>query len=268
MKLKILNTKNTESGSLTLPEQFSEDVRTDLISRAVLAIQANKRQPYGADPMAGKKHSVDLSKRRRDYKGVYGKGKSRTPSKVLSRNGSQMNIVGATVPQTVGGRNAHPPKAEKIWDVKINDTERKKAIRSAISATVNKDVVSNRGHKVPAQYPFVLDTDFEALTKTKDFRLALASLGFGDELKRSGTLRIRAGKGKMRGRKYKKTVGPLIVVSEKCGALKAAKNIPGISVVLVSQLNAEDLAPGCAAGRATLFTKAAVEKIKDAKLFL
>jgi len=150
----------------------------------------------------------------------------------------------------------------------MNVAERRKAIRSALAATVDKSIVSERGHKVPANYPFVLNDDFELLAKTKDFVSALKTIGFEDELTRSQTIRVRAGKGTMRGRKYKKTVGPLVVVADLCEASKAARNIAGVEIVTVSNLNAELLAPGTIAGRATLFTKKAIEALSESKLFM
>ena len=65
MELKILNTENKEVGKQKMPEQFKEEFRPDLIKRAVEAIQANKRQPYGADPEAGRKATAKLTRRRR-----------------------------------------------------------------------------------------------------------------------------------------------------------------------------------------------------------
>ena len=53
MKLKILGTKSEDKGQVELPFVFNEPVRDDLIKRAVHALQANARQPYGADPRAG-----------------------------------------------------------------------------------------------------------------------------------------------------------------------------------------------------------------------
>ena len=38
-----------------------------------------------------------------------------------------MNWVGAFAPGTVGGRKAHAPNAEKIFDKKINKKENRKA---------------------------------------------------------------------------------------------------------------------------------------------
>lgn len=263
MKCKILNSKNEETGTVTMPGVFAEQVRPDLIKRAVVAIQANKRQSYGADPEAGKKHSAELSRRRRKYRGAYGKGISRVPRKIMSRNGAQMHWVGALAPGTRGGRQAHPSKAQKDFSVKINDAERKKAVRSAIAATVVPELVARRGHVVPATYPFVLDVDFEKLAKTKDVATTFTLLGLQDELVRSQRTTVRAGKGKMRNRRLKRPVGPLVVVADSCEAVKAARNIPGVQVVRASQLNAEILAPGAQPGRLTLYTKSAIDKMGE-----
>lgn len=266
MELKIINTENKEVGKQKMPEQFSEAFRPDLIKRAVEAIEANKRQSYGADPRAGRKQAARLSRRRRKYKGSYGKGLSRVPRKTLVRRGMQMIWVGAFAPGTVGGRKAHAPVVRDLG-LGINDKERRKAIRSALTATINKETVTARGHKIPATYPFILSDDFEKINKTKTLLDALKKLGLEQELDRSGIKRIRAGKGKTRGRKYKTSKGPLVVVSGACEALKSVSNAPGVDIVEVTKVNAELLAPGTHAGRLTLFTKTAIEKIAKEKLF-
>jgi large subunit ribosomal protein L4e len=268
MELKVINAENKETGKVKLPVQFSEEVRPDLIRKAVLVIQSNKRQAYGAKPDAGKRASAELSRRRKDYRGSYGFGISRVPRKILSRRGTRMNWVGAFAPGTVGGRKAHPPKSEKIWSKKINTNERLKAIRSAMSATIQKELVSARGHIVPDSYPFVLDSSFEEISKTNQVENALEKLGFSQDLARGEKKTIRAGKGKNRGRRYKKRKSLLLVVSDKCALLSSARNLPGVDVVSVDSLNAELLAPGCDVARATLFTKAAVETIEKNNLFV
>ena len=166
MELKILSQTKTEVGKIKLPKQFDEEVRLDIIKKVFLAIQSTKRQPYGADPRAGKRASANLSRRRKRYRGSYGHGISRVPRKILSRSGTRFNWTGAIVPGTVGGRRAHPPKAEKIWDKKINKKEKRKAIRSASAATLKKGLVAERGHKAPENYPFILEDKFESLDKT------------------------------------------------------------------------------------------------------
>ena len=267
MKVAILNKENQNKGEVDLPSQFSESYRPDLIRRAVLALQSLARQAYGANPEAGKRHSSTLSKRRRKYRGCYGFGISRVNRKIHSRKGTRMFWVGAFSPQTRGGRRSHAPKADKIFAQKINQKENQKAIRSAMAATVDKQLVSSRGHKFPEAYPFVLSTDFEDLKKTKEVESALLKLGLTDELERTSVKKVRAGMGKLRGRKYRRKKGPLVVVSGKCGLEKAAKNLPGIDVVYANALNTEVLAPGAKPGRITLYTQKALEKINKENLY-
>ena len=47
----------------------------------------------------------------------------------------------------MGGRRAHGPKVEKDWSRKLNRNERRLARNSALAATTNVDMVSNRGHR-------------------------------------------------------------------------------------------------------------------------
>jgi large subunit ribosomal protein L4e len=268
MDLAIRSTTNTEEGKKRLPAQFSEPIRPDLIKRAVESVWSHERQPYSNDPRAGRKASAKLSRRRREYRGGYGHGIARVPRKILTRNGTNMFWVAANAPGTVKGRRAHPPVASKDWRQKINDKERKKAIRSALAATVSKQSVIAHGHAMPKEYPFIISNAFEALAKTSEVEKALNSLGLQQELERSSRKKIRAGKGKTRGRKYRTAAGPLIVVGTKdCKLLKSALNIAGIDVAEVSRLNASLLAPGATPGRMTLFTANAIDKIAKEKLF-
>ena len=268
MKLEILDKQNKNAGQKELPSQFSEDHRPDLIKRAVHALQSNARQAYGASPTAGMRHSSELSKRRRKYRGCYGFGISRVNRKILSRRGTRFFWVGATSPQTRGGKRAHPPKAEKIFAQDINKKENRKAIRSALAATINADLVKERGHRIPEAYPFIVASSLEQLSKAAEAADALKTLGFGDELERSLIKKVRAGIGKMRGRKYRRKRGLLLVVSEDCPLIKAASNLPGVDVILVNALNAELLAPGAMAGRATLWTDKALDLLSEKKLFI
>ena len=266
MRLNVINFEKKEIKKIDLPNQFNEELRPDLIKRDFLAIRANKRQKYGSKPGAGMRQEAKLSRRRRDFKGSYGLGISRVPRKILSGKGSRWNWVGANAPGTVGGRRAHPPKSEKIWKIKINKKERKKSIRSALSAVMKKEIVRKRGHLIPEDYPFVLSNDFENIKKTKELRRLLENIGFKEELSRI-VRKVRAGKGKLRGRRYKSGKSLLLVVGKECSLLKAGKNIQGMDVIVVDRINTELLAPGANIGRATLFTEDSIEKIKGG-LFL
>jgi len=262
MKLKIFNTTGAQTGEADLPSQFNEPVRVDLIKKAVLAIQNNRRQAYGPREKAGMIHAVRISKRRRDFKGCYGKGISRVPRKTMSHRGSQFFWVGANAPGMVGGRRAHPPKTEIVRGWKLNTKERRKAICSALSAVMIKEAVLKRGHFVPENYPFIMADDFEKINKTKQLLEALTKLGFENELIRAFEPRARAGKGKLRGRRKITKKSLLLAVSDVKEISKAASNLLGIDVINVKKLNAEALAPGGHVGRATLFTTKALEEIK------
>lgn len=268
MKLPIIDMNNKKVGDRELPAQFGEAYRPDLILRAVHALHTQRRQPYGNHPDAGFRHSHHVSKRRRDWKTSYGFGISRVARKVLSHRGTRMFWVGTFSPQTVGGRRAHPPKAEKIWAEDINEKELRKALRSALAATVQKKIVSGRGHKLPEAYPFVLDGGAEKTTKTKAVANALRAWGFDAELARGAVKKVRAGKGKWRGRRYQKKKSVLLVTAQDCPLLKAARNIPGVDAVPVQKLNAELLAPGGMPGRVTLWTTSALSLLEKNKLFM
>ncbi|MDP3728807.1 MAG: 50S ribosomal protein L4 [bacterium] len=264
MKVSLVEIDGKKGKEISLPRQFSEEFRPDLIKKAVLAQQSHSIQSSGTNQMAGMRQSAFITKRRKHYKTTYGRGQSRTPRKVLSRRGTNFHYMGAVAPNTVGGRVSHPPKAEKIWDLKINVQERRKAIRSAIAATMNSAIVKRRGHTVES---FVVENKIEDLKKAKEVHDFLKKVGLGKELERIAVKKIRAGKGKNRGRPYRKKKGPLFVVSKKCALIGAARNLQGIDVCTVKDLNAELLAPGTDAGRLTLWSDKALEVMEKEGLF-
>ncbi len=267
MKADVFSLEGVKAKSMDLPEQFTEEIRPDLIRRAFLAFMSHSRQPYGAFPEAGKRQVVNIPKRRRALKTSYGHGIARTPRKIVWHRGRQFGWVGAFSPNTPGGRRAHPPKPWEIYDLKINIKERRKAIRSALAATLDQEVVKERGHNFK-HLVSIIDNKIETLQKTKDVIKALHALKLEEELIRVAERKVRAGRGKARGRKYKTKKGPLIVVSGSCSLQKAAASIPGIDICEVAKLNINLLAPGGDAGRFAIFSEKAMEKIKQEQLFM
>jgi large subunit ribosomal protein L4e len=97
----------------------------------------------------------------------------------------------------------------------------------------------------------------------------LVALGLGDDLERASNGRsVRAGKGKMRGRKMKTPKSLLIVVGSDSGVSKAARNLPGVDTAEVQGLNAELLAPGTHAGRLVVWTTSAIARLEKENLFI
>ncbi|MDR2720024.1 MAG: 50S ribosomal protein L4 [Nitrososphaerota archaeon] len=247
---EIFDLQGKVTGKITLPSVFSTPIRPDVIKRAVLAIQSNRLQPQGRDPMAGKRTTAES-------RGT-GMGIARVP-RIKGGSGRA-----GFAPSTVGGRQPHPPTAEKKIVKNIPKKEAKLALTSAIAATAQKDVVAKRGHAIEkiTQIPLIIEDAIENLTRAKDVEAVFTSLGIDSDITRVRTSRnIRAGKGKLRGRKMKQAIGPLIVVCDGVNLVTAANNIPGVQVTTVLNLNTEMLAPGTHPGRLTVWTNGAIEQL-------
>ncbi|MFW5914770.1 MAG: 50S ribosomal protein L4, partial [Thermoplasmatota archaeon] len=136
---------------------------------------------------------------------------------------------------------------------------------SALSATADPDVVRNRGHLFDddLSLPLVVQDDIEQIGRTSEVMEALDSLGVGDDLDRAKVgKKVRAGRGKMRGRKFRRPLSLLIVVSDPNAPLRrAAANLPGVEAVPVNMLNTGLLAPGGDPGRLLLVSESAFEEI-------
>merc|ERR1712083_270319 len=74
---------------------------------------------------------------------------------------------------------------------------------------------------------------------------------------------VRAGKGKMRNRRYTMRRGPLVVYNEDNGIARAIRNIPGVETACVDRLNLLQLAPGGNFGRFIIWTEGAFKKLSD-----
>jgi large subunit ribosomal protein L4e len=246
----IYNLQGKPTAKTTLPTVFATPLRPDVIKRAVLAIQSHKRQPQGRDPMAGKRTSAES------------RGTGMAIARVPRIKGGSGRAKFA--PSTVGGRQPQPPTAQKKIAKRIPKKEKQLALQSAIAATASKKTVAARGHAIEdvPQIPLIITDSIEELTKTNEVKETLEHLGVLPDVHRvQASRKIRAGKGKHRGRKMKQAIGPLIVVVKNQGLTKAARNIPGVHIVTVNDLNAELLAPGAHPGRLTLWTNGAIEQL-------
>jgi large subunit ribosomal protein L4e len=247
MKAQVRKINGEIEGEIELPIVFEEEYRPDLIKRAVLALQSTRYQPQGTDVYAGLRTSA--------VSWGSGRGVAQVPR---LKNGSRV----ARIPQAVGGRAAHPPKVEKILIKKINKREKRKAFCSAIAATVNPELIAARGHLYDTDVPVVFDAEFEGLNRTSDVINALKAVGVYDDVERSKrSKKVRAGRGKMRGRRYKQRKSLLVITSVE--PLLSARNLAGVDAVSVDQLNTELLAPGTQAGRLTVWTTEALKKLED-----
>jgi len=249
MKAQVKTIEGGVAKDIELPAMFKEEYRPDLIKKAVMALQSTKRQPHGTYPYAGILSSA------------VGWGSGRGASHVPRiKNGSRA----AKVPQARGGREAHPPVVAKVLIKQINQKEKQKAFRSAIAASVREDLIRNRGHIYEGTVPVIFEDKFETLNRTQDVISALIAAGVYKDIERAKESRkVRAGKGKLRGRRYKQRKSLLIVTTRK--PLRSARNLAGVDVVTIDQLNVEHLAPGMQAGRLTVWTESALSGLEEKK---
>ena len=244
MNTTVHDLDGEEAGEVELPGVFETPYRPDMIRRAVLAAQANRKQDYGTDEYAGLRTPAESF--------GSGRGQAHVP-----REGGRARRV----PQAVGGRRAHPPKTEKDRSLSINDKERQQAIRSGIGATTDPELVAERGHVFDEglSLPVVVSDDFADLVKTKEAAGTLEALGVHADIERAEERTVKSGQGSARGRKYRRPTSVLVVTTDEPS--RAARNLAGADVTTAREVNAEDLAPGTHAGRLTVYTEAAAQEV-------
>lgn len=252
--VKIISNDGKDKEKIQLPEIFKEPYRPDLIKKAVLASQSKRRQKYGASKKSGLKTSAHYEGSR--HVDPDAQMMNREMSRMPREHGDTARRMRAlVVPHAVGGRRAHPPKSDKNFTKNINKKERKKAIRSAVSATGQEKVVKKRNHKFEGELPIIVEDKIQEINRTGKLENFLESIGLKKDLERAKKRKVRSGKGKNRGRKYKTSKSVLIVYDEDNGILKASRNLPGVQAMKVENLNAEILSPGAHGARLTVYTK-------------
>jgi len=237
---------------IKLPPVFKTPLRPDVIKRAVVTLQSHRFQPQGRDPLAGKRRSFESL--------GAGHGIARVPR---LKAGGQRAVFAVGV---VGGRQAGAPVTAKKISKKIPKKEMQLALRSALAATAQKETVEARGHIIDdiRDMPLIVTDDIQNLKKTSQVKNAFLKLGIWPDIIRvKESLKERAGKGKRRGRRTKHAIGPLLVVAQNGGIIQAARNILGVDISTVSNLNVELLAPGTRPGRLTVWSQTAFEALND-----
>lgn len=259
MKVGVLGVNGEEAGKADLPEVFDLPLRPDIIKRVYRLVRSHGFQPKGRDPMAGEKTTAET------HNPPTGTGQSRIP-RVKGERYSRSGMAGG-VASVVKGRLPHPPKSEKMIYLKVNRKERKLATDTAIAYTRDEESVRARGHRVgKISLPIVVSDEFESLDKTSAVVGFMRKIGLSEELDRLyGGIKRKTGKARLRGRAYRKRVGPLVVVTNDRGIGKAATAIPGVEVKRVDSLGILELAPGGVPGRLTIWTESALQSLSPAR---
>ena len=236
-----------------LPEVFLAPIRNDIVQFVHTNMAKNSRQPYGVSRLTGHQHSAES----------WGTGRAVARIPRISGGGTNNAGSGAFGNMCRGGRMFAPTKVFRKWHRKINLHQKRFAVCSAVAASSLPSLLMARGHKIEnvPEVPLVVDGNIQTYSKTKDAVKFLECVAAMDDINRVNDSRaIRAGRGKMRNRRYVNRRGPMLVLPDNKG-VAAFRNIFGLDIANVNALNLLHLAPGGHIGRFLVWTKGAFDKL-------
>ena len=208
MKTSLLAIDGKKNSDLELPRVFETEINQILIHKAYINLESHGFQKHSTKPTAGMEVVADSNDP------PTGRGVARI-AKIKGGGGGRAGQAGE-VASTRGGRQAHPPKANKVIYKKLNKKENKLALCSAIAATASKELVEKRGHKVEGidSFPLIISDDIEKISKTSELNKVLDDLKITQDVKRLENRKRRTGKVALRGRVSKVGKSALFVVSK------------------------------------------------------
>lgn len=245
-----------KAGTIPMPFALATPLRPDLVRYIHKGISKNKRQAYAVSPKAGYDTAAESW------------GTGRAVARIPRAPGGGTHRAGQATFGNMcrGGGMFSPTKTWRRWHRRVNVTQKRHAVVSALAASTLPPLVMARGHRISevSELPLVVSNGAESIQKTKQAVEMLKKLGCEDDLQKViDSKKIRTGKGKMRNRRYVMRRGPLVIYAEDNGVVRACRNIPGVETASVDSLNLLQLAPGGSFGRFVVWTEAAFKKLNN-----
>lgn len=237
------------------PAVFDAPIRPDVINAVHTALNKNKRQPYAVWRHAGEILSANS----------WGTGRAVARIPRVNASGTSRAGQAAFGNMCRGGRMFAPTKTWRKWHVKMPQAQRRYAVCSAIACSALQGMVKGRGHRVEgiAELPFVVTDDFQSISKTSEAVEIFKVLGLINDVNHIKlSYKLRAGRGKMRNRRWKHRRGPLVIFNEDNGVVRAVRNL-GVETCNVNSLNLLQLAPGGHPGRLIVWTQSAFTRLDE-----
>eukprot|EP00560_Eucampia_antarctica_P008139 CAMPEP_0197825074 /NCGR_PEP_ID=MMETSP1437-20131217/2200_1 /TAXON_ID=49252 ORGANISM="Eucampia antarctica, Strain CCMP1452" /NCGR_SAMPLE_ID=MMETSP1437 /ASSEMBLY_ACC=CAM_ASM_001096 /LENGTH=378 /DNA_ID=CAMNT_0043424925 /DNA_START=123 /DNA_END=1259 /DNA_ORIENTATION=- len=250
----VFSTSGEKVGETSLPAVMTAPLRPDIVQFVHTNMNKNHRQAYAVSIKAGKQVSASS----------WGTGRAVARIPRVGGGGTSRSGQGAFGNMCRGGRMFAPTKTWRKWHRKINTTQKRYAVASALAASAVPALVMARGHRIEEvpEIPLVIDNSLETTQKTSVAKDILAAIGaIADVQKAADSKTIRAGKGKMRGRRYTLRRGPLIIYSSNDGVEQSFRNLPGVELCCVERLNLLQLAPGGHMGRFCIWSESAIKAL-------
>lgn len=227
----------------TLPSVFLSPIRIDILKFVNLNMAKNKRQAYSVNQSSGMNTSA-IS---------WGTGRAVARVPRVKGSGTNRNGQGAIANSCRGGRMFSPTTVWRKWHHKIIKNQRLYAITSSIACSGIVSLVLARGHdlKKTPEIPLVVESCVESFYSTKCGQKSLKHIGAYNDIIKKKKKNLRSGKGKLRNRRYKKCIGPLIIFKYNA---RCFRNIASVETCCVDFLNLQQLAPGGHVGRFCIWT--------------
>lgn len=230
-----------------MPAVFTAPIRDDTVQFVHANMSKNRRQAHGVFWLQGHQHSAES----------WGTGRAVARIPRIGGSGTSRSGQGAFGNMCRKGRMFAPLKTWRKWHRKINKTQKRHAVASALAASAVAPLVLARGHNVNdvPELPLVIDS--LNVDSTKALLTTLHKIGASGDLARVRASKTsRAGQNKMRYSRFKMAKGPLVVYGDENPQLKrTARNLPGVDTCSVHRLNLLQLAPGGHLGRFVIFTQ-------------
>lgn len=252
--VSVFSLEGAKCGETTLPVVMTAPMRPDIVQFVHTNMNKNHRQAYAVSPWAGKRATATS----------WGTGRAVARIPRVGGGGTSRSGQGAYGNMCRGGRMFAPTKTWRRWHRKINVSQKRYAVASALAASAVPALVMARGHKIDdvPEIPLVLENELESKKKTSEAKDILSAIGaLADVEKAADSKKIRAGKGKARNRKYVLRRGPLVIYKTNDGVERAFRNLPGVELCCVTRLNLLQLAPGGHMGRFCIWSQAALDEL-------
>ncbi|KAK7751276.1 60S ribosomal protein L4B [Diatrype stigma] len=243
-----------------LPTVFASPIRPDIVQQVHTGIAKNKRQPYAVSEKAGHQTSAES----------WGTGRAVARIPRVSGGGTHRAGQAAFGNMCRSGRMFAPTKTWRKWHIKINQGQKRFATASALAASAVPPLLLARGHQISQvpEVPLVIDSAvFEnaAAAKTSAALAILRAVGAAADIEKAkASKKLRAGKGKLRGRRHRQRRGPLVIYDPEVDGkelVTGTRNLPGVETSSVHSLNLLQLAPGGHLGRFVVWTSAAFKAL-------
>jgi large subunit ribosomal protein L4e len=160
------------AGSIPMPGVFSAPIRNDLVHFVHSELSKNRRQGHAVFHKAGQEHSAES----------WGTGRAVARIPRISGSGTSRSGQATFGNMCRKARMFAPLKIWRKWHRRVNITQRRHAVASALAASAVAPLVLARGHHVQnvPELPLVLDT--LNVPNTKSLLSALNNFGLGDDL--------------------------------------------------------------------------------------